>query len=299
MGGTKCHGVILDAADVIICERTIPTPGREGPAAVFAALCQVADDLIAEAAMMSSTVTSIGIGVPGLITRAGELRFAGHLGGPVGLNLIGDLGARYGLPISVDNDNNAATFAEWTAGAARGHGDALMVGFGTGIGGGIIASGQLLRGVHGFAGEIGHLTVDREGALCTCGRYGCWELVASGTALGQQATARYGTPMTGQEVIARAELGEKAAIEVVDAFAANIALGLSNLVMVFDPSIIIVGGGVFTRPEVLFTRVEQALRARMGGAESLWPIPKLAPARFGPHAAAVGAALQSRRVPRS
>jgi glucokinase len=297
MGGTKCHGVVLDAASVVVGELTIPTPGRDGPEAVYSTLCEVADHLIAHAESNSMSVATIGIGVPGMITREGELRFAGHLGGRVGLDLKTRLTDSYQRPISIDNDNNAATFAEWQAGSAVGHDNALMVGFGTGIGGGIILGGKMQRGANGFAGEIGHIGIDADGGKCTCGRRGCWELFASGTALGQQASAAFGTTMTGQVVIARAAERDETAVAVVDRYAGHIATGLANLIMVLDPSIIVVGGGVFTRPEVLFSRVDKSLRALMGGAEGLWPLPKLAPARFGPQAAAVGAAMQSRRLP--
>ncbi len=294
MGGTKCHGVVLDAASVVVGELTVPTPGRDGPEAVYSTLCVVADHLISHAESNAMTVATLGIGVPGMITREGELRFAGHLGGRVGLDLKSRLTERYQRPVSIDNDNNCATYAEWQAGSAVGHDNALMVGFGTGIGGGIVLGGRLQRGANGFVGEIGHIGIDPEGSQCTCGRRGCWELFASGTALGQQATAAFGSTVTGQVVIARAADGDPVAVGVVDQYAVHIATGLANLIMVLDPSIIVVGGGVFTRPEVLFSRVERALRALMGGAEGLWPLPKLAPARFGPQAAAVGAAMQSR-----
>lgn len=296
MGGTKCHGVLLDDQNSVLAQHTIPTPGREGPEAVYRTLCAVADSLRTYADGRSVPVDSVGIGVPGMITKAGELRFAGHLGGRIGLDLMGRLTERLDLPISIDNDNNSATYAEWQAGVAVGHDDVLMVGFGTGIGGGLVIGGALQRGANGFAGEIGHIGTDVNGEICTCGRQGCWELVASGTALGKQASARFAMPMTGQQLVERALKGDDAASGVLDEFSHHIARGISTLIMVLDPSIIVVGGGVFTNPEVLFPRVQRSLFELMGGASGLWPLPQMAPASFGPSAAAIGAALQSRTV---
>ncbi len=296
MGGTKCHGVLITAENEVLAEHTVPTPGRDGAEAVYRTLCAVADSLFTYANGSHRNVGSIGIGVPGLITRSGELRFAGHLGGRIGLDLMSRIVERYALPTSVDNDNNCCAFAEWQAGAARGHDNALIVGFGTGIGGGLVLNGALQRGANGFAGEIGHISIDADGDICTCGRRGCWELTSSGSALGRQASQRFGFRTTGQRVVEMAMAGDVDARLVLDEFSGHIAVGLSSLIMVLDPSVIVVGGGVFTNPEALFPRVEKALANLIGGAGGLWPIPLLASAEFGPSAAAVGAAMQSRGV---
>lgn len=294
MGGTKCAGVLLSADDVVLAEFARPTPGREGRDAVLHTLETVAATLFDVAAQHGGCVTSLGVGVPGMITRSGELRFAGHLGGYVGLPLPALLQERFGVPVSVDNDNTCAGFAEWVAGAGQGHEDLLFVGFGTGIGGGIVSGGRLQRGAHGFAGEIGHITLDAAGPVCTCGRQGCWELYASGTALGRQGSDAFGAPMTGIEVMEAGVSGRAEAVAVLDQFCRHIARGLVDLIMVLDPASVVLGGGVLTRHDVLLPLIRDGVRELIGSAAELWPLPDIQVARFGPRAAAMGAAFISR-----
>jgi glucokinase len=295
MGGTKCAGVLISADDVVLAEFARPTPGREGRDAVLRTLETVAATLFDVAAEHGGEVTSLGVGVPGMITTSGELRFAGHLGGYVGLPLPSLLQERFGVPVSVDNDNTCAGYAEWAAGAGQGHDDLLFVGFGTGIGGGIIAGGRLQRGANGFAGEIGHITLDTSGPSCTCGRQGCWELYASGTALGRQGTAALGQQLTGIEVMEAGVSGRPDAVAVLEQFGRHIARGLVDLIMVLDPSSVVLGGGVLTRHDVLLPLIRQGVHDLIGAAADLWPLPDIQVARFGPRAAAMGAAFLARQ----
>ena len=302
MGGTKCAGLLLDAAGQMVAEHIVPTPGREGPEAVLAALTGVAQLMFNKAAERELQVVGIGVGVPGLITLDGELRFAGHLGGRVGLRLGELLPARFGVPAVIDNDNTAAAYAEWVSGAAQGFGDVLYVGFGTGIGGGIISGGVLQRGANGFAGEVGHIAIDPLGPECTCGRRGCWELVASGLAMGRhgERAIEAGTwippvgvmrPVRGIDVTDHAATGDVGALAVIEAFARHLAAGLVNLSMVLDPAVIVLGGGAMTRHDLLLPPVAARFRALLGGSADLRPIPALRGAQHGPRAGAIGAAL--------
>jgi glucokinase len=295
MGGTKCAGVLIDSNDLVVAEFSRPTPGREGRDAVLATLETVAATLFDVAQQHNSSVSALGVGVPGMITRSGELRFAGHLGGYVGLPLPALLEERFGVPVSVDNDNTCAGYAEWKAGAGQGHADLLFVGFGTGIGGGIISGNRLQRGANGFAGEIGHITLDAGGPPCTCGRQGCWELYASGLALGRQGSAALGGTMTGIEVMEAGVSGRPEAVSVLEQFARHIARGLVDLIMVLDPSSVVLGGGVLTRHDVLLPLIRSAVHDLIGGAADLWPLPDIQVARFGPRAAAMGAAFLARQ----
>jgi glucokinase len=296
MGGTKCAGLLLSSENQVVAEFGQPTPSRDGADAVLATLTTVISTLIGTADRLDSTIDAIGIGVPGMITRSGELRFAGHLGGALGLPLPELIGKQFGVPISVDNDNTCAGYAEWKAGAAQGHFDVLFVGFGTGIGGGIISGGMLQRGANGFAGEIGHTTLDFAGPRCTCGRSGCWEMYASGTALGRMGSASYERTMTGIEVMEAAVRGEPRAVAVIDEFARNIGRGLVDLIMVLDPSSVVLGGGVLTRHDVLLPRIRASVHDLIGSAADLWPLPDIQVARFGPRAAAIGAAMRAREL---
>ncbi len=295
MGGTKCAGVLITADDVVLAEFARPTPGREGRDAVLRTLETVASTLFEVAVQHGGEVSALGVGVPGMITTSGELRFAGHLGGYVGLPLPSLLQERFGVPVSVDNDNTCAGYAEWAAGAGQGHDNLLFVGFGTGIGGGIVSGGRLQRGANGFAGEIGHITLDTGGSVCTCGRQGCWELYASGTALGRQGSAALGQTLTGIEVMEAGVSGRPGAVAVLEQFGRHIARGLVDLIMVLDPSSVVLGGGVLTRHDVLLPLIRTGVHELIGAAADLWPLPDIQVARFGPRAAAMGAAFLARQ----
>jgi glucokinase len=155
VGGTKCLGVVLDATGTIVAERRRPTP--HGAEALLTTIVELADDLRSAAA---SGPCTLGVGVPGLVTRNGLLRAAPNLIDTFELPVADELGRRLGMRVPVDNDNTCATEAEWRLGAAQGSDDVVFVGLGTGIGGGAVLGGVLQRGHHGFAGEAGHMVVD-------------------------------------------------------------------------------------------------------------------------------------------
>ncbi|MDQ4090688.1 MAG: ROK family protein, partial [Actinomycetota bacterium] len=172
VGGTKCLAVALESGR-IVGECRVPTP--DGEEAVLDAIADAATTVAGEA-----KVRGVGIGVPGLVDRSGVLRFAPNLPGVNDFAIRADLEARLGLPVKADNDATCAAWGERQLGAAQGYDDVVLVTLGTGIGGGIVAGGRLLRGSNGFAGEIGHMVIEQNGLPCPCGQRGCWERYASG-----------------------------------------------------------------------------------------------------------------------
>lgn len=284
MGGTKCAGVSIEVDGTVVGESLRPTP--VGGDAVLGTIMEVVDDLVAAAGAAGRPVR-LGVGVPGLVTPDGVLRFAPHLFGVREVPLRDLLLDR--LPpdsvVVLENDNTAATWGEKVLGAARGIDDVLYVGLGTGIGGGIISGGVLQRGHHGFAGEIGHMTIDQEGERCVCGRRGCWELVASGTGLARIAGR------SGEVVSAAARAGDERAMAVLERFAGAVATGLSNLIVTLDPAMVILGGGVLDPPEPLLGLVRHRMSPSLGDAGGHRPRPDIVAARLGRRAGAVGAAL--------
>ncbi|HEX6569847.1 MAG TPA: ROK family protein, partial [Acidimicrobiales bacterium] len=171
--------MLIDPADpaVKIDVARVPTPG--GQEAVLDAIAEVVRQLDA-----GGEVGAVGVGIAGLVDRSGVLHTGPNLPGLRGVRVGDELARRLDLPIRVDNDATCAAWGEHLAGAARGVGNAVMVTLGTGIGSGLIADGELVRGAHGFGGEAGHMVVDPHGPLCPCGRRGCWERFASGNGLG-------------------------------------------------------------------------------------------------------------------
>lgn len=290
MGGTKCLGVLLDPSGVVRSRHLIPTP--LGADNVVAALASTAEALRNE---ITEPLQAVGCGVPGLITEAGVLRYAPHLPGVFDLPLQELLTERLNLPVIVDNDNTCATWAEYVA---RRDGDPLLyVGFGTGIGGGLVIDGKLRRGGNGFAGEIGHMVVQADGPVCICGRRGCWELYASGSGIERLAAAA-GLTADGLRVRQLFLAGDPVATQVIDQFAAFVALGVINLVLTLDAQTVVLGGGAIGEPdqaEEFLTPIRRHLVDQFGAAATHRPLPTLRASHYGPVAGAVGAALLARR----
>ena len=274
VGGTKCLGVVIDDTGNVVQQFRLPTPHAD-------ALCDTLVEIVAQLGGASS----LGIGVPGLISPEGVIRASPNLVGAKELPLRQMVEDRLGKKVLVENDATCAALGEWKLGAAQGATDAWVITLGTGIGGGFIAGSVLQRGAHGFAGEVGHMVVDPSGPLCPCGRNGCWERYASGNGLSFLASGE-----KGEDVLSRAKNGAADAIDVVDTFARWVALGLVNLTNMTDPEVIVVGGGVIVSADVVMPRIshwfEQLLYSPQHRAH-----PRLVAAQLGEQAGAIGAAL--------
>lgn len=300
LGGTKCLGVAIDADGTILAEHRVPTP--QGAEPIVAALAEVVGALTDQVGQ----VGAVGAGVPGLVDNAGVLRFAPNLPGVIGLNLVEELGRHLpGTHLRFENDATCAGWGERVCGAAKGTDHALLVTLGTGIGGGIISEGLLVRGANGFAGEIGHMVVNPHGPPCPCGKRGCWERYASGSGLGRLAReAAHAGPagrmvelaggdpedVRGEHVTRAAAEGDEQARAVFADFAWWLALGLANLANIFDPECFVIGGGLVNAGDVLFAPARTAFRDLVEAAEHR-PEVRIVPAQLGERAGAIGAAL--------
>lgn len=294
VGGTKCLGVALAADGSVVREHRVPTP--EGPDALVATLAEIAAELEAPGA--------VGIAVPGLVNRDGVLLAAANLTDVHVLPMRDLLQERSGLRVVVDNDNTVACLAEWKLGAGRGVDDLLLVGLGTGIGGGFVSGGVLQRGHNGFAGEFGHMIVQAHGTPCPCGQQGCWERYASGTGLGVLArtaaaegrfdhaleTAGSAADVRGEHVTIAARAGDEQALAIIDTYADWVAIGLVNLTNLYDPGAIVLSGGLSADPGLFLPPIEAAFRSSMYGGSDR-PYPTIAFAELGPAAGGIGAAL--------
>jgi glucokinase len=229
--------------------------------------------------------TTLGIGVPGLISPDGVIHASPNLVGARDVPVGPELRQRTGVAVHVENDATSAAFAEWRVGAAAGARDAIMVTLGTGIGGGIVMGGELHRGAHGFAGEIGHMVVERNGVACPCGLRGCWERYASGSALRHLSGG-----MSGEEVFRKFYEGDSAAHSLVNEFAQWIAIGLASLTNICDPEVIVLGGGVIESFAGDLSLIENYLSQSLYSSAAR-PHPRLSAATLGERAGAIGAAL--------
>ncbi len=290
IGGTKARAVRVE--DGAVVDR-VATSISEG-------------DLVADIAAVASrlstdAVTAVGIGLAGLVQwPEGTFLWGPHLDWkavPVRTLLEEELG----IPVIVDNDANVAAYGELTLGAGRGFSDFLMLTLGTGVGGGIVIGGEIYRG-ESFAGEVGHMVVDAGGLLCDCGKRGCWETVASGPALVRLArevmslnpdgslAARLGDgPITGEDVTAAADAGDEVARGLVAQVGAEFGAGLRNLIAIFDPELIVVGGGLGSVGESILGPARRVATNGLHGGSHRLPPPILV-AGLGPDAGAIGAA---------
>lgn len=274
VGGTKCLGVVVDDHGRVLAECRKPTPHADELVGVLASIVEELGG-----------ASQVGIGVPGLITFDGVVRASPNLRGARDVPVAAGLRAALGVAVHVENDATTAAFGEWRAGAAVGADDAVIVTLGTGIGGGLVMGGRLQRGAHGFAGEVGHMIVARDGIACPCGLRGCWERYASGSALGDPAR-----DMSGEQVVQAARAGDPTARARIEEFAGWVALGLASLVNLCDPDVVVLGGGVIGSHDVVMPAVRRAFAASLYSPEAR-PHPTLAAATLGERAGAIGAAL--------
>ncbi len=293
VGGTKILGVSRALDGTIIEELRVATAYE--PEALISAMADVATKLSVGRAI------GLGVGIAGMVTNSGSVRYSPNLDGIVELEIRYTMQERTQLPTVVDNDANLAGYAELADGAATGCRHALVVTLGTGIGGALIVDGDIVRGANGFAGEIGHWTVERDGPLCVCGESGHWEAIASGSALGRmgkvaQAEGRLGVVghVDGHAIGLAARDGDAGALRVLAEFADNVAIGLAGLATIFDPERIIIGGGVVELGALLFEPLTAAFVKRLGVSGRDSGV-KVLPAVLGERAGAIGAAAFAAR----
>jgi glucokinase len=283
VGGTKILALAVDAAAgrQVSEPVRVPTPKLDADALVDA----IAGAVERVEAGMGTPVGAVGIGLPGLVDRAGVLVMGPHLPGIRNHPFAAAFEVRLRRPVVVDNDAVCGAWAEHHLGAAVGVTDAVLVTLGTGIGAGLIAGGRVQRGAHGFAGEPGHMVVDPDGPPCECGRRGCWEQYASAHGLSRLAGGR-----PSEEVVAAALAGEREAIEAVERVAWWFALGVANLVAVLDPEVVVVGGGLVEAGPIVLDPMRRAY-GELVMAGDVRPAVAIVPAVLGERANAVGAAL--------
>lgn len=308
IGGTKvAAGVVAEHGQVLQAVRR-ETPHRTTrPAAVEDTIAEA----VAELRRDHPDVAAVGIGAAGFVDATGSrVLFAPHLSWR-DEPLREAIHARVGLSVTVENDANAALWAESRFGAAAGESHVLGVNLGTGIGGAIVMDGRLRRGAFGLAGEFGHMQVVPEGRPCECGGVGCWEQYASGNALARAArklaaaedpTAagileRAGgqvSAVTGPLVSAAAEAGDQTACRLLADVGTWLGRGLAGLVAAFDPALVVVGGGLSEVGDLLLAPAREAF-ARTVPGRSHRPQSRIVAAALGNTAGLIGAADLARR----
>ncbi|TWH01359.1 glucokinase [Nocardioides sp. J9] len=295
IGGTKIAGAVVDADGGIVAEARV-----ESPAADPTAMEEAAAGLVARFAA-DHGITAVGVGAAGYIASdRSTVLFAPNIAWrnePLG----SDLARLAGLPVVVENDANAAAWGEFRYGAGRDVDDQLMVTVGTGVGGGIVVDGRLLRGAHGVAAEIGHLNVVPDGRQCGCGeQYGSGtalvraarEAVAANSLLARDLVERAGgdpEAITGPMITEAAQDEDRFAIEQFEQLGRWLGHGIASLVAVLDPAVIVIGGGVSEAGALLVDPLRAAFEHELSG-RGFRPTAEIRLAELGNRAGVIGAA---------
>ncbi len=294
---------MVDASGAVLGRARRDTPHRsKSPRVVEDTIVSAVEELLAG----TDGVVAVGIGAAGFVAAdRATVVFAPHLSWR-NEPLREALGGRLDLPIFVDNDANAAAWAEYRFGAAQGESHLVMVNLGTGIGGGIVLDGRVFRGRFGIAGEFGHMQVVPDGIRCECGNRGCWEQYASGNALVREARSLMsaGSPvvsdlfdrvggdpdeLTGPLVTEAARDGDPLARELLGEIGRWLGVGIADLAAALDPGTFVVGGGVSAAGDLLLEPARAAFRRQLSG-RGYRPEASIVAAQLGNEAGLVGAA---------
>ncbi len=305
IGGTKVAAGVVDEQGRVLDRERRDTPGNDVQA-IERVIVDVVNTLAAR-----HDVQAVGIGAAGWIGNDhATVLFSPHLAWR-GEPLRDGLAGRVDLPLIVENDANAAAWAEFRFGSARNAAVVVCVTLGTGIGGGLVANGAVYRGAFGLACEYGHMTLVPDGRRCACGNQGCWEMYASGRALARDArelaaespvaAARLlelgGSPegLTGPVVTAAAQAGDPAAQSICTTMGRWLGRGLANLAAIIDPTVFVIGGGVSQAGELLLRPAREEFEHTLTG-RGFRPQADIVLAHLGPDAGLVGAADLARRL---
>jgi glucokinase len=300
LGGTTYTVALLNARRKVLRSGEFPTDAGAGAEALLERIAASVRNLSG-----GERVAAVGVGLPGLLdTRRGVALHCPNLPGWKEVPVVRILRRSLGVPVVIDNDVNAATRAELHLGAGRGVKDFICLTLGTGIGGGIVVDGRIVKGATGSAGEIGHMVMDPSGPDCPCGRRGCLELYASGRAIalrmrelieaGAESSVRElaGDKLdriTAQHVFDAAARGDGVALKVIDSAMEMLGRGLSIMVMALNPRRILIGGGVARSADLIFPRVKETIDRHAW--EPLARAVNVMPMTLGPRAGAIGAGL--------
>ena len=308
IGGTNIVvGVVPVKGGEPVALRSAATKSERGPAAIVSDVSTMASAAVSETLRRTGAsqeqIAGIGIGCPGSIDLEGGVVLTAPNLGWTDYPMRDRVSERIGLPATLDNDANCATYGEWWQGAGRGAGVLAGVTLGTGIGAGLIVDGRIARGASGSAGEIGHTTIDLTGRRCACGNYGCLEAYASGPNIA--ARAREGLEAGYDSLLVKlvdGELDRITAITVYDALlqgddyahevmletAKILGAGIANLVNTFNPEVVVIVGGVTRSGEHLFGPLRSEVRRR--AFESAVEACRIVPGELLEKAGVIGAA---------
>ncbi|MFC1976665.1 ROK family protein [Chloroflexota bacterium] len=260
LGGTKILTAVVNNKGEMLARDHSITPAKEGQEAVVKSILESVGRALDQAHMSAADLTAIGLGAPGLSNpETGILFTSPNLPGWKDVPLRDIIEKELGRKVFIINDANAAALGEMYFGAGKGIRNFIYITVSTGIGGGIIIDGKIYTGSIGTAGELGHMVINNDGPQCNCGNRGCWETLASGTALAREARHRikegeatsilkYANgdleKVNAEAIHEAAQAGDKLANDIIARLACYLGVGLANLINIFNPEVIVIGGGL-------------------------------------------------------
>lgn len=306
LGGTNIAAGLVDENCKLIKKKSVPTGAHRAGEEIVADMAQLCRDLCAEEGLsIEKDIVAIGIATPGIANlETGVVEYTNNLPFikfPIADILGGFLNFKN---IKIANDANAAALGEAVCGAAKGTKNSVMITLGTGVGGGVIIDNKIYTGFNCAGAELGHTVIKVDGAPCTCGRRGCWETYSSATALIRmtkekieecKATGRKSLMLDAEKVTGRTacdcmRAGDEAAKEVYDSYVGYLAAGLANMINIFHPEVISLGGGISNEGQSLIDALLPLVREQVYGDQTD-KLPELRIAQLGNDAGLFGAAL--------
>jgi len=304
LGGTKIIAAVVLPDGKIVSRNYCLTMADKGPEIVIDRILTAVNGAIAQAKLKTSELMGIGVAAAGILDiRRGIITTSPNLPDWHDVSLRNILADKLGIVAYLINDASAATLGEHRFGAGRGFDNVLYLTVSTGIGGGIIADGELYSGADGCAGELGHMTIEVDGPQCHCGNFGCLEALASGWAVAREAKTRINwgetssiveiaggklESITAEKIAAAARQGDRLACDIVAEAANHLGVGLANLVNIFNPELIVIGGGLSKMGDMLLRPARRVLKERA------FQLPadtvRVVRARLGSNAGIIGAA---------
>ena len=304
LGGTFIKAGVVDEEYHILAKSSVPSQVDGDDEGLADRIAQAATMAMEQLGLTIKDITSVGVGTPGAVdTVNGVVVYANNLGfrnTPLGKYLED----RLHTSVYLENDANVAAYGEVLAGAAAGYKDVVVVTLGTGVGGGIIIDGKIYRGFNQFGGELGHMVVQYGGRQCTCGRKGCIEAYASATGLinmTKEAMEAHPEPalwkvaptleeVNGKTAYDGMRMGDPVACEVVDTYQNYLGAGLTNFVNIFQPEVLLIGGGICKEGETLLAPLREYIAKEAYSIEGQ-PTCQLRVCKLGNDAGTIGAAM--------
>lgn len=304
-GASHINLLLADTAARILDEIEVDFDIRAGPQAGIAEADRLVREILSRANLNIEDILAIGMGVPGpIVTATGTVVAPPIMPGWDGYPIRDNLQTLWKVPVSINNDAELGALGEWAAGAGRGEQTLAYIKVGTGIGAGLLLDGQIYRGVTGSAGEIGHLTIDENGPLCACGNHGCLEAIAGGRAIALQAQEAVRNKqrtqlasiqpvesITARDVAAAARRGDLLAQQILARAGTHIGIAIAGMVNLFNPALVIIGGGVAQTGDILLEPIRQVVQRRSLPAATR--VVRITTAMLGRRSSSMGAVIQA------